>query len=348
MSGLDKTTHSIFEIIGSYFVDTYFNHIYNAARLNVKDGNSLTDTYVASVNAYTVGIQQNKDCYADVVRGVFTYFTSVTRFSAISFPSFVNRMTEVCVPADQFKSLSDEERDTILCVMLTDLVSNLSVCATHPDMLKKIIDEHVKNSSVTIRMLQDTAVDILATKRSLLYNKFMGKVAQARTNVSPLVVENMKLKIHELVAQNCKLSARLSEAAEREKKLLKVIELLKKQQPSAQLRQLQHSPPPAQQVQHAQQITPKPVRISPIASAWKPIAAPPPPVIHIGSPEATPAISNIFAMDADDDDATPPATPTPRKTKIVSRFNDLDNDDDSNAATRANDIQDLFESYDQN
>lgn len=48
----DKRLISIFDVVGSYFVDVLFNHIYNASKIKVANNSSITDEYKKNVQAY--------------------------------------------------------------------------------------------------------------------------------------------------------------------------------------------------------------------------------------------------------------------------------------------------------
>ncbi|MCE7958855.1 MAG: hypothetical protein DYH06_13120, partial [Acidobacteria bacterium ACB2] len=232
---------SVFEIVGSYFVDTLYNHVYSSARANLSGGSSITDEYTRRVHAYVLGVKNDEQCYGDVVQGVHRFFTGTTRYTALNFADFVDRIVGVCVPDDYFRQFTPQDKDELLSSILCDLVSNLSAFATKPDMLRRIIDEHDRAPEVTIRMLQDAAVNALIAKRSALHNKFLRKAGQARDQVSMDVVDDMKKALRRLVKEKAEavsraddaeeavedLKRQLREAKTREAKMLKLVALLR-------------------------------------------------------------------------------------------------------------------------
>ena len=242
----DPRVVSVFEIVGAYFTDTVFNHVHHSAKVNLTGGSSLTDEYVRRIQAYVLGVKNDGRCYSDVVQGVHAYFTGTTRFTTLGFAEFVDRVVGVCVPDEYFRQFSPQDKDELLSSALCDLVSNLAAFATKPDMLRRIIDGHDKTPDVTIRMLQDAAVNSLITKRAALHNKFLRKMGQARDTVPVDVVDDMKRALRRLVKEKTEAEARaglaeeradLAEAGlrkqsrdsrQREAKLLKLVELLRR------------------------------------------------------------------------------------------------------------------------
>ena len=238
----DPRVISVFEIIGAYFTDTMYNHVYHSAKTNVTSGSSVTDEYVRRMQAYVVGVKGDANCYRDVVQGVHTYFTGTTRYTTLSFAEFVDRIIGICVPEEYFRQFAPQDKDELLSSVICDLVSNLASFATKPDMLRRIIDGHRTTPEVTIRMLQDAAVNALITKRAALHNKFLRKMGQARDQVSMDVVDDMKKALRRLVREKAAATSRADEAERtldhfknqvkagklREAKLLKLVNLMRR------------------------------------------------------------------------------------------------------------------------
>jgi hypothetical protein len=235
-TGQDPKVISVFEIVSSYFVDCYFNHIWHSARVNLAGGTSLTDEYVRRIQAFITGAKNDPRCYSEVIKGVHSYFTGTTRFTALSFADFVDRIVGVCVPSEYFRQFSAQDKDELLSSVICDLVSNLAAGATKPDMLRRIIDNHTVAPEVTVRMLQDIAVGALIAKRASLHNKFLHKMGQARDSVPLDVVEDMKKALRRLVREKAEAVERAEEAEERMEEMRD--DLRKAKQREAKLREL--------------------------------------------------------------------------------------------------------------
>ena len=239
-SSHDPQVISVFEVVGAYFCDTIFNHIYHSAKVNAAEDSSLADEFTKRIQAYVVGIKNDTQCYQDIAHGVHKFFTNTTRFTTLRFAEFVDRVVSICVPEDYQHQLSAQDKDEILCSVLCDLVSNLAAFSTQPDMLRRVIDGHATEPNVTVRMLQDSAVTTLITKRDAMQNKFLRKLGQACDSVSLDVVEDMKVVLRRLVLEKAELLARAEKSeralklldrqvhnqATRERKLTKLVELL--------------------------------------------------------------------------------------------------------------------------
>jgi len=238
----DPKVISVFEVLGSYFVDVFFNHLHHSAKTSTSRGSSVTDEYVRRVQAFVIGVKTDKSCYGRVIQVVHEYFKTTTRYTALSFSAFVDRIVSVCIPEQYFSGFTADEKDEILSSVICDLVSNLASFATKPDVLHKVIDQHTVAPGVTVRMLQDAAVNALISKRAALQNKFLRKMGQARDHVSMDVIEDMKKALRRLVKEKVEATSRADEAEEevdslksqlkkfkvREAKMHKLINLLRR------------------------------------------------------------------------------------------------------------------------
>ena len=210
----DKKLISILEILGSHFVDVYYNHVYNSARTGLKSGGSLTDEYVRRVQSYIVGVKTDEQCYRQIVQNLHRYFQSATRYTTLSFVDFVERIVQQFIPSEYYNLLNSSEKDESLGSIIADIVSGLGAYVTSPDLIRRIIDEHDHNPRVTIRMIQDQGVTILLAKRGEIHNSFLRRIGQAKDTVSMDVVDGLKQVIRKLVKQKAELRTQLGETEE--------------------------------------------------------------------------------------------------------------------------------------
>ena len=217
--GHDPKVISVFEVVASYFVDCYFNHVWHSARTNTAAGASLADEYTRRIQAFVTGTKNDQRCYSEVIQGVHTYFTNTTRFTALSFADFTDRVVGACTPADYFRQFTASEKDELLASVICDLVANLAAAATKPEMLTRIVDNHAVTPDVTVRKLQDVAVSALIVKRASLHNKFLQKIGQARDTIPAALVEDMKKALRRLVREKAEAEARASEAEDEVERL---------------------------------------------------------------------------------------------------------------------------------
>ena len=244
---MSSTTHdakiiSIFEILGAYFTDVIFNHIYGSAK--TKSGvnaTSITEEFTNHINAYMFGVKNDNKCYSSVIQQVHRYFMAHTRFTIMSFAEFVDKVISVITPETYFSQLTIPEKDELLGNLICDLISGLAVFVTKPDMLRRIIDNHKESPIVTIRMIQDAAVSILITKRDSIKNKFLEITAESQGTVSIETLDKMKSLITNLVREKAELATKnqklenlvealkqkIEESKTRELKLTKMITLMR-------------------------------------------------------------------------------------------------------------------------
>ena len=214
-SNYDRRLISVLEILGAYFTDTYFNYIHTSANNYVKVGKSLTDEYVRQVNTYVHALKTDKGSFQKIVTDLHRYFQRCTQHSTISFADFVDRIVKHFIPPEYYDLLKIPEKDENLGIILADLVASLGTYATSPEILPRIIDNRQSYTQVTIRMLQDEAVQILLSKRSEIHNKFLSRIGQAKDSVSRDVVEGMKKAIKKLMRENVKQKEELYKTQER-------------------------------------------------------------------------------------------------------------------------------------
>ncbi len=223
----DSKVVSIFEIIGSFVVDTFFNHVYTNAKNNVGTNSTLVDEYIKRIQLYVLGIKDNKKYYEKVVNGMLKYFTQTTKYVSLTYPEFVDKIVITCIPVEYFRQLTNQDKDEIFASIITDLISSLATFVTRPEILRKIVDEHDKSSLATIRLLQDNSVNILTTKRISLINKFIKTSSQGRDNISTDAIDELRKINKKLCEKINEYEEAIEEMNDREENYKKLISLLK-------------------------------------------------------------------------------------------------------------------------
>jgi hypothetical protein len=215
----DPRLVSTMQVVGSYFVDTFFNVIYNSARQSAKAAGSVTSEYTKSLNTYVVGVKTDARCYGEVIRDVHQRFVTTTRHSSLTFADFVDRIVSAYVPESYHKALNNEDKDELLSSIVCDLVSGLAVYCTTADLLSRIIDYHDEQHQVTIRMMQEQAVDIQLMKHTEMHNSFLQKIGQARSVVPMDIVADMKKALRRLVREKTEIEAENSDLTDQVERL---------------------------------------------------------------------------------------------------------------------------------
>jgi len=211
---------SVLEVVGSYYVDIFYNIIYNLAKTHVsKGGGSITDDYRRQVQSYILGVRQEEKCYRDAVGNLHKYFQTRTRYSSLNFPDFVDKIVSQFMPVEYYKSIKTSEKDEFLSSILCDLIAALGGYMTRPDILPRIIDDRDKDHEVTIRMLQDHSIYLQITARDRIHNQFFCKLGQTKDMVSVTVVDDLKKAIRQLVKDKSQMAVTIEDTTRELKRL---------------------------------------------------------------------------------------------------------------------------------
>lgn len=190
----DVKTIGIFDTIGSYFIDVFYNNHYLMAKGSVSDGRatSITDAYRANVLKYMNGIAARPDLYMTVVKKLHEYYQRTSGFGSIVFSDFEDKMLSQFIPPDYYKDFSEKHKDQTLREIIVKTVNELGEIVVGRDMLKRIIDDHMNKMNVTY--LQDRIVEIFIIQREDYYERFAKEISKKNGNdkVDKDVVNKLK------------------------------------------------------------------------------------------------------------------------------------------------------------
>jgi hypothetical protein len=178
----DRKIIAIFDTIGSFFIDVFYNDLYLRAREKTREGsaNSITDAYRNNVINYMQGIKKRPDLYMNVVKKLHDYYQQVSGFGAIIFADFENKIISQFIPAEYFNDFTNKNKDKTLNEIITSTVSDLGTFILQPEILNRIIDNHLDSSNVSL--LQDQIVEIFILQRENYYAKFAEKIGEVGNN----------------------------------------------------------------------------------------------------------------------------------------------------------------------
>ena len=198
-SNYDPKIITIYEILGSYFTDILFNHIY----LTSKNTKNVIDEYVKNVKNYVAGLKNNIEYYNKIVKEIHQYFLKNVgkKFTDLTFANFIYRIVSISVPEDHYTQLTHSDKEDIFSNIICELIAHLAAFVTTHNMLQLIIVQHTKNSKTTIRSIQDSAVNFLIEKRALLHNKFVKTVGEVKEQTSVAFTEDLKKMLKKTVKE---------------------------------------------------------------------------------------------------------------------------------------------------
>ena len=190
-------TLETYEILAAYFVDIFYNHLYNEAKkLKInKSCASITEGYKHSLNAFIKGLN-NAKLYKKYIIGIHHYYIAVG-FASISFSKCVDRVTQEFIPIDYFNSLSSTQKMGVLRLILNSSLKQF-ITIIVKEHLKKIIDFH--NEKDNARLLQDALINCFMLERESMYQRFMSSYND-NTGINTKLINNMQNDIKKLVKE---------------------------------------------------------------------------------------------------------------------------------------------------
>lgn len=193
-----------FEIIGSYFVDVFYNVLYSKARQMMMSSNkqiSITDIYLSLAHQYP------KHCgekYNDVIKMVYNYYIR-NAGGTITFDDFQRAILRGVIPDEYYKLLSTSDRDRLMRDIIMRLVKGLASHVIQSNV-RFVIDE--RNETVgkeRIRVLQLKCVEIFEEARIEYHVKFNSN--SAKPAIDQRVREELTVQVTKRVTAEQHLAA---------------------------------------------------------------------------------------------------------------------------------------------
>ena len=110
-SNYDPKIVSIYEILGSYFTDILFNHIF----LMSKNSKNVVDEYVKNVQNYVSGVKNNIEYYNKTIVELHQYFLKIAgrKYMDLKLADFVSRIVSISSPPEQYSKLTYADKEDI-------------------------------------------------------------------------------------------------------------------------------------------------------------------------------------------------------------------------------------------
>ena len=206
----DKQFFAAAEAIDAYFIGVFYNNIYITASQNIKSSrSSLNSEYCRLITKYVMAFKTIDKVFESVTTKLYKFYQAKTKYSIVSFNSFVDHIVEFFVPVEYYGDLTPKDRDNLLNNILVDLVATLGVFITTPEMLRNVIDHHSTKFRETINIIQNHCLSYMQTKKEVIHNKFLQNRSEAKAVVSLDIVENMKNTIRTLLKEKIKYKTEL-------------------------------------------------------------------------------------------------------------------------------------------
>ena len=241
----DKVFIKMSERVNAFFINIFYNGIYNVAIKNITSGKTATgDEYRRLVDSYVIAFKTVNKTYESECNNLYNYYKErcrITndRINILSFDSFIRHIANMFVPeymVDEFNK-NNRNMHSLVNTVLVDLVSTLGVYMTTSDMMRNIVENRKPQSTATIIDIQDYCRSFMQTTKERLHNIFLSSKSEAKSAVSLDIINNMKSKLRELVKIKCKYESviesyksnelmELNSLRDENKKLRQIIEIM--------------------------------------------------------------------------------------------------------------------------
>ena len=171
-------TISVFQIIGAYLSDIYYNHLYTEAQKLKTNGktSTVTEGYrnacYAFLSALDVKCKEHYkvEHYNQLLTGINEYFQTWTSFNTLTISECMNKISKEFVPDDYYNELDRDNKRTIVRNVLIDCIRETTKMVI-VDYLESIIDNHDEEENIEI--IKEKIVDILILEREKMFHKFL-------------------------------------------------------------------------------------------------------------------------------------------------------------------------------
>ncbi len=192
-----QSTLSKFDIIGSYFVNLYYNEFYIKAKNLKTQGvyNNITEAYKNILSSY-VEFSNQQDFFKQIVKGIHTYCISTTRHTTMSHKECIDFMVSEFVPNNLWGSLREHQKNKLFHESLINCIKIFTekIITNH---LLIIIDNHDHSENITI--LQDLFLTIILFEKDTIFSKFINPNSDKNMDI-------FKEKVQKLITDKKKIT----------------------------------------------------------------------------------------------------------------------------------------------
>jgi hypothetical protein len=212
-SSYSSRTISIYQIVGAYFVDVYYNHIYAEAIKFKNSGrvNSITEGYRHGTFAFLSALDSKSKStykpskYNTLLVGINEYFIKHTCFSSLTLGECMDKIVREFIPDDYFKALDNDQKRNVLRKVLTNTLREFTKVVIE-EFLLAIIDNHEELEN--IEAMKERIVDLFIDEREKIFHDFITSHSNTSNDkVDRKFAEKMKAEIIKLNEEKLQLLA---------------------------------------------------------------------------------------------------------------------------------------------
>ncbi len=201
-----RETLRVLDIIGTYFVDVFYNDIYIKSTEYFANGKSqsCTDAYRMLIDTYVTVLSTQKTMYMTVVKKLHEYYSNIQGAPCI-FSDFEDDFLSKFIPKEYYAILNSQEKDKIFYDIIIKSVKHLGEQLLLKENLHRIIDAHKNRSNITL--FQEYMVDIFLIQREEYYQKFTKQIVNETTKIPLDVYNKLKAALKEEIIRRTKAEA---------------------------------------------------------------------------------------------------------------------------------------------
>ena len=224
----DQSTLSKFDIIGSYFVNLYYNEFYIKSK-NLKFDSmysNITDAYKNVLSSY-LEFTKKSEFFKQIIKGIHTYCISTTRYTTMTHKECIDFMVYEFVPSNLWNSLRENQKNKLFHESIVNCITIFTekIIATH---LHTIIDHRDQQDNIII--LQDLFLSIILYEKDKIFSKFLNPNNKDSNNLELFrdKIKNILNEKKQLVDDNNQLNKKIKLMDKLVKKNVDIITELQK------------------------------------------------------------------------------------------------------------------------
>ena len=205
-----QRTISIYQIVGAYFVDVYYNHLYVAAVKLKNQGKvpSITEGYKHATYAF-ISTLDNKskstykvEHYTKLLTEINNYFILWTSYNSLTLSDCIDKIVKEFIPNDFHQNLDkDQKRNILRTILINSIKEFTKIIIT--EYLSTIIDNH--DDPANTDLLKERIIDIFIAERESMYHKFLLPKSAKDEVVDKKFAEKMRSEISKLHEERLKM-----------------------------------------------------------------------------------------------------------------------------------------------
>lgn len=206
-----ERTKSIFEIVGTYLVDIYYNHLYENAMKFMQEGQTknITDGYRHALFGFNAAFDKKSKYYkienfSDLLNGINAMFSKWTSFGTLTTYECITKIADEFIPTEYVKTAKRDQKISIVQNVLVGTIYNMTKFMGK-DFIVNIIDQH--DIPETITLMKEKIFEILANQREIWYHKFVDINSGSTSTddkVDKSVAERMRQELQKMVDERMK------------------------------------------------------------------------------------------------------------------------------------------------